>query len=506
MCKAIQIKNSILEQYLYTGFKTVDEFNFDSLKTYPLIYFLNDYDISIINKIITDPRSNDPVKKFAILDDIMGQKNFYRLAGGTNRVVYAHNIINNIVIKIALSRSALSDNIREMYNQDFIKPYCCKVFEVSPCGTVGLFEKVYRITTRQEFNTIWEDIKFMLTNKILGKYVAKDIGWKEMFNYGIRIGFGPVILDFPYIYPLDGSKLICTGDETNNIKCNGLIDYTEDFDTLYCTKCGKIYEPIMLARKDFGSFTPKISRRIKGVENMKIEIVKGDNVIVEKDLSKEIPSSTHLKREAREPRPVDNINKIQTTVDPRKSYNKLPVVTIVSGNGNDFEEIKTTIEDDEKNIDNEKDNIFYTAEVTNDEYKETVGYEKHDIFTETSDTTIDNNQELKDEIISNDDEILNTSDDVLEEENTDNQDSNDYGKINISKEDILEILESSKNDSIDLGHLYTDDTDNDVNEIPETNREEKNNISKRYNIESSATRNKIHENSNMARECLSRRE
>ena len=32
-------------------------------------------------------------------------------------------------------------------------------------------------------------------------------------NYGLREGFGPVLLDYPYVFELDGRKLICNVPE-----------------------------------------------------------------------------------------------------------------------------------------------------------------------------------------------------------------------------------------------------------------------------------------------------
>ena len=45
-------------------------------------------------------------------------------------------------------------DFREYQNQFLIKPFCTKVFEVSPCGTVGIAERVEPITSKAEFISI----------------------------------------------------------------------------------------------------------------------------------------------------------------------------------------------------------------------------------------------------------------------------------------------------------------------------------------------------------------
>ena len=35
-----------------------------------------------------------------------------------------------------------------------------------------------------------------------------DIGTNFFMNWGIRPGFGPVLLDYPYVYELDGNKCV----------------------------------------------------------------------------------------------------------------------------------------------------------------------------------------------------------------------------------------------------------------------------------------------------------
>lgn len=55
---------------------------------------------------------------------------------------------------------------------------------------------------------------------------------------------GVVLLDYTYLYELDGNKLYCKAPNVNSPSghCDGLIDYDDGFNRLYCTKCGSEYK------------------------------------------------------------------------------------------------------------------------------------------------------------------------------------------------------------------------------------------------------------------------
>jgi len=219
------------------------DFHFDNLMAYPLLSYITIQDIQALNKIATSLKlASKPKLKYQEMDNILNPKGFKRMTSGTNRAVYKYLEDQTIVLKVALDKVGMSDNPNEYKNQMLLKPFCCKVFEVSPCGTVALVERVNPITHREEFKQVASDVFDLITEKIIGKYVLEDIGVKFFMNYGIRDGFGPVLLDFPYVYELDGSKLICNNyDPVSNTICGGTIDYDTGFNFLHCEKCGKQY-------------------------------------------------------------------------------------------------------------------------------------------------------------------------------------------------------------------------------------------------------------------------
>jgi hypothetical protein len=235
---------SVLEK-MYIKEAQIDEFDYDKLSAPPLYAFLSYTDVLDLHSIATSLRYNADIdKKYKLIDEIMVMRGFRKAHAGTNRVVYNFLDYPYIVTKVAIDKVGIGDSPAEFKNQNLFKPFCTKVFEVDATGTVGLYERVNPISSLEEFVSIANEI-FYLINKLVGKYVLDDIGVSKYMNYGVRNRFGPVILDFPYAYELDGKKLICNKPiqtQYGPMRCCGEIDYDAGFDNLYCTKCGRIYQ------------------------------------------------------------------------------------------------------------------------------------------------------------------------------------------------------------------------------------------------------------------------
>ena len=272
-------RQDVLKRLLYPKCKSAIEFQFDSLLVNPLLSYVTVQDIAQLYKIATSLKySSKPKEKYAMIDKIMTNRGFKKMASGTNRVTYRCLNDYRIVIKIAIDKVGLSDNGNEYRNQQILKPFVTKCFEVSPCGTVGLFERVVPITSREEFINISDDI-FDLINNLIGKYVLEDIGEKFYMNYGLREGFGPVLLDYPYVFELDGRKLKCNVPEPFDPKgyCGGEIDYDLGYNDLVCKKCGKRYLATEL-KSDIKSDKAKII--IEGEDiSMRCTLRRGDEII-----------------------------------------------------------------------------------------------------------------------------------------------------------------------------------------------------------------------------------
>ena len=222
---------------------------FDNLCGPPVGLFFRPDEVEYIRRLITRTNRNDV--KINTLNAIMKSKGFSRLSGGTNRMVYRHLDDTSFVLKVALDRVGLGDNLAEFKNQQRLKPYVCKIFDTTPCGTMATIERVIPITSKEEFIAVQEEVFYLIVTKIIGKYVAEDIGRNYFRNFGIRPMFGPVLLDYPYIYPLAEEKLFCTyKDPVSNIRCTGMIDYDDGFNHLFCRKCGTRYLAVDLEDKN----------------------------------------------------------------------------------------------------------------------------------------------------------------------------------------------------------------------------------------------------------------
>ena len=273
-----------IHKLLYGGTKTLAEDYYDRLTIPPIQYLMTVEDINNLNKIIKSVRLSGNAKlKEQKIDEIMKSRGFTKFAGGTNRLVYTHPAVPTAVYKVAFDAVGLNDNPAEFYNQDMIKPYCCKVFECSPCGTIASFEKLDRITTFQEFCSVAEDIYYIIYRILLGKYVLEDIGIKFFMNWAIRRGGSPCIIDFPYVYELDGDKLYCDKKLDDGTKCGGEIDYDDGFNFLHCTKCGTLYRARQLAKltnKENG-----ILRKGKNKMKVTLTIKEGENTVSVKEVN-----------------------------------------------------------------------------------------------------------------------------------------------------------------------------------------------------------------------------
>lgn len=276
-------RNDIIAK-LYAKKGSALDFNYDALQAPPLASLIPIRDIEYMNKLVTSVKYNSKMSyKESEIKRIMNYYGFVRYACGTHRVVYRHLDIPNIIAKISLNKTSLGDNIREMHNQQYLKPFCTKVFDVYPTGVIGLFERVEPFQSRDEFISVAGDIFDFINTKIIGKYVVDDIGTSSFMNYGIRkagpysnISFGPVLLDFTEVFPLDGAKLFCNKiDQNTGIVCGGTLDYDDGFNLIRCNRCGKIYEARELQQSIENNEVIKKGK----AENMEMVIKRGNTVI-----------------------------------------------------------------------------------------------------------------------------------------------------------------------------------------------------------------------------------
>lgn len=265
---------------LYARSMHVSEFNYEMLQPSVSLHSIIDpRSTDYLAQVATDPRySGNIKKKYAEIKNVMEYYGFKRFAGGTNRVVYRHLDHQDILTKVAIDKNGLSNNPDELMCQRFLKPFCSKPYQVSRYGSVQMVERCLPITSREEFASVAGDIFDVIAQKFIGKYAINDFGTDYFMNWGFRLGFGPVLVDYPYVYPIDEQKLFCSlFDPRFGMICGGELDYDDGFNHIYCTKCGKKYSAKDLAidEEKFRIITQG------GHQEMKVVTGRGNKVLTE---------------------------------------------------------------------------------------------------------------------------------------------------------------------------------------------------------------------------------
>lgn len=352
---------------LYSKEKSPLEFKFDSMWIPSMYNFLTPQDIAELHYLASSAKFSSKIDyKYKEIDRIMNNRGFRKFHCGTNRIVYSYLEDQSFLVKIALDKVGLTDNPAEYRNQFLLKPFVTKVFEVSPCGTVATVERVEPITSRQEFMSVAEDIFDLMNQCIIGKYVLEDVGTNYFMNWGLRKGFGAVLLDYTYVYELDGNKLFCNKvDPITGEVCNGVIDYDSGFNNLICSKCGKRY----LAKSLEQSVRDKlIILKDEGEIEMKIKLQRGNETVAVFQTNDE--TNTIIRRTKKRFREEQKINVslsrgsnlISDNIGALPSYNYEPEeqtikVSLRGGNRNtrnDYKKEKYNYENKKEEIRNPK--------------------------------------------------------------------------------------------------------------------------------------------------------
>ena len=271
-------RSNLIKEMIYKDYSPLN-FDFWKLQAPPLFSLVSIQDVQYIHNIITSPKYSSKLDyKNQAIDYTMRCRGFRKLHAGTNRLVYKHEEIPSIVMKVPYREIALTDGPREYRNQYELFPFVSRTFEYTQCGTMSLHERVQPITSIPEYMSLKDSIFELLVNRVLGKYVLEDIGTKYFKNIGIRDGFGPVLIDYPIMYKLDGKKLYCNKVHIDGSICDGIIDYDEGFNKLICKKCGQRYYASELAKDEEENKIVK-GFYAKGDIKMEICIMKGKNVV-----------------------------------------------------------------------------------------------------------------------------------------------------------------------------------------------------------------------------------
>lgn len=434
---------SIIEKLYSTKKKSALEFNYDALWAPPIRALLTQQDINELYRIATSLKYNSNIeKKYELIDAVMKPRGFRRGNCGTNRVVYNFLEDTRFIAKIAIDKVGLKDSPAEFKNQNYFKPFCCKIFEVDPTGVIAFVERVNPISSLEEFLSVSDDIFNMMITKIIGKYVVDDLGTDKFMNYGLRysyngVNFGPVIIDFPYAYELDGSKLICnkpiplpSGQE---IPCGGEIDYDSGMNKLVCQKCGRQYTAKELSNDDNKLVIRMYTEDSEGAWKMRSKIVNSKGVLM--DSGRE--SKTYISKED-----YDSIN------------------TGVSNHNNT---VSRTIYKKRKSMKRYKKEVFTNMQLEYYNKLKNIKDKDETKSIKVSSSIGNNNPKAKSHIASGMSSIVRTSDDTMVQVNT-NDKPKDSHKIEYVKSVDKNDLKSMNNAEVkSVQNIESIDESNIVN-------------------------------------------
>ena len=193
-------------------------------------------------------------QKDMIFNQIMTSHGFTRFTSGTNRVIYSLPQYPQILFKVAYDIAGCDDSPREFINQQLFKPYVPKILEVNYLGNIAITEKIIAFSKFDQFANCTfgpGGIYYIIRNVLIkGKYAVSDFGIKNWANWGYREGFGPVLLDFPYVYEVDPNKVWCTNTK-DGVRCTGKYSYDERFEKIVCSKCGAVILPSALSSGEY---------------------------------------------------------------------------------------------------------------------------------------------------------------------------------------------------------------------------------------------------------------
>ena len=259
-----------------------------SLDRPPIQYYIPYQALQTLKYYTTSARYTNKVQeKFRLVNELMNTYGFKPLASGTNRRAFYCTYDPYIILKLGSDSIGRSDNLAEFKLQELLKPFCVRIIHVTPDGMLSMQERVEPMTSEDFAFKYGNDCIGMIIEMLKQGFIMEDVGSYFFKNYGVRLKFGPVLLDFPYIYKIDWSKTRCKKiDPLTGIECGGFIDY--DYQTgcneIVCTKCGARYSARYLADTNQDKYIQIATSKgrhtmLAGDTNLKVYITQGNKVL-----------------------------------------------------------------------------------------------------------------------------------------------------------------------------------------------------------------------------------
>ena len=295
----------------------------------PIESYIPPFGLNSLWEITNDVKlMNRPDKRVRYMDDLLKQFNICFLNAGTNRRIYYHTLDPYIVFKVGSDQVGRSDNISEYHMQNNIFPFCTRTYSVLPNGMIALSERV-EVMTEYDYKTKWASEIFDLVLAIIAKgYIMEDIGGNFYKNLGVRIGFGPVFIDYPYVYKVDLRKTLCSYiNPITGEKCDGELDYDYDkgMSEIVCDKCGTRFSAKHLAAVSNEDRIETRKGKFSMDNNFKISVVRGNDTVLK----------TYNESEAASIQQFSDMVRVTRREQPKK-----PREIVVSPKFNQREEVK----------------------------------------------------------------------------------------------------------------------------------------------------------------------
>jgi hypothetical protein len=262
--------------------------DWNAIQRPPIECYIPQIGLDNLRALVNDPAwMNKTAKKKKEARKILKQFGLTQIAAGTNRMCFGCEYDPGIVFKLGLDRVGRSDNLAESYNQYFLNGFGAKIIHVLPDGILGMCERVK--TMDQKTYAEHSDIIYRLITywSVCKNILIEDIGCNFFKNWGVRLGFGPVLLDYPYVYKVSPFKLVChRKDPLTQQECMGHIDYDPGLNQIVCDRCGVRYGISDIADMGIEELVKKaISMKGKVLSmalvntNVKVSIKRGNKIV-----------------------------------------------------------------------------------------------------------------------------------------------------------------------------------------------------------------------------------
>lgn len=199
-----------------------------------------------INAICHNRLISDNNKKADMIREVLERFEvpFTELGPGTNR--YAVKI-DGFVFKIAMDKNGIDDNRIEAVMSAELQPYVAKTYE---CNNLMVVSEYVTVISKEEFKENEEVIKGILS-QLADSYIFGDVGFlmKNFINWGYRPNGELVILDYGYIYKIQGQEARCTHLLSDDVICGHFLEYDQNFSDLICPHCRTKYKYADIRRR-----------------------------------------------------------------------------------------------------------------------------------------------------------------------------------------------------------------------------------------------------------------